>query len=428
MDLSNLKANPKNPRKVTDKKLSALKKSLQEFGDLGGIVFNKRTGQIVGGHQRLEVFKKLGKGTVVLERKRETPTKNGTLNEGRIEIGEESFSYREVDWDEAREKAANIAANKGAGEWDLPQLGEWFAELKGLDFDLDLTMFDEDERKQFFKDAGQVEGLTDPDEIPEQVDTRCKPGDLWLLGNHRILCGDSTDVLQVERLMGGEKAQTFFTDPPYGDNVGGLSPKTSKEKVPGKGLIKRTSFIANDNKIDWLEGVFNLVPHFLEAKSTKMVFFKWDKYVDILNMAIAFGKPSALCVWDRVRRANNFFRFQPQHELCLHWGSQEDKKESLSLANVWHEPKEMENKQLHPTVKPIAILEPAIRVTTNIGSVVLDLFLGSGSTLIACEKTSRRCFGMELDPEYCDTILSRWEKFTGKTATLQTGEDQGDEH
>jgi DNA modification methylase len=236
------------------------------------------------------------------------------------------------------------------------------------------------------------------------------------MGNHRLMCGDSTSLTEVERLMDGEKAQTFFTDPPYGDNVGGLQPKSASEREPGKGLIKRVSFIANDKDIDWLEEVFNLVPDFLEADSTKMVFFKWDRFEQIKSMAACFGEPSALCVWDRVRKASAFFRFQPQHELCLHWGNQADKKEPGALSNVWRVPKELELKELHPTVKPIAIIEPALRVTTDKGKRVLDLFGGSGTTLIAAESSGRIAHLMELDPRYVDVIVIRWQTFTGKEA------------
>jgi DNA modification methylase len=219
--------------------------------------------------------------------------------------------------------------------------------------------------------------------------------------------------------MDGEKAQTFFIDPPYGDNVGGLSPKTAKEREPGKGLVKRVSFIANDKEIDWLEEVFNLVPEFLEKENTKLVFFKWDRFEQIKSMAAVFGEPSALCVWDRVRKASSFFRFQPQHELCFHWGNQADKKEIADLSNVWRVPKELEMKVVHPTVKPMAIIEPALRVTTKLGKIVLDLFGGSGTTLIAAEGSGRIAYLMELDPKYCDVIVQRWQEFTGQTATLE---------
>jgi len=244
-------------------------------------------------------------------------------------------------------------------------------------------------------------------------------GDVWLLGRHRLMCGDSTSIDAVERLMDGQRAQTFFTDPPYGDNVGGLSPKTGADRVKGKGLVKREIYIANDKKIEWLQDVFNLVPGFMETDNTKMVFFKWDKFEKIKKMAFHFGEPSAVCVWDRDRKASAFFRFQPQHEFCMHWGNQADKKNKSSLSNVWRVQKEQENKDLHPTVKPIALIEPVICVTTDVNCIVIDLFGGSGSTLIACEKTARDCRLMELDPKYCDVIIQRWQNFTGQTATLE---------
>jgi DNA modification methylase len=390
--IKSLVEDPANARKHSTKNLEAIKGSLARFGQQKPIVVGKNN-VVIAGNGTLAAARALGWSDInVVRTKLEGP---------------EAIAFALAD-----NRAGELA------EWDAGVLGETLKALKEMDFDLDSIGFDDVDLDKMLPTVAPTEGLTDPDSVPEQVETRCKPGDLWLLGNHRLLCGDSTNVRHVERLMGGEKAQTFFIDPPYGDNVGGLRTKSAAERVPGKGLIKRETFIANDKEIDWLKDVFNLVPTFLEEPSTKMVFFKWDKYVEILEMAAAFGKPSALCVWDRVRRANNFFRFQPQHELCLHWGSQEDKKESMSLSNVWHEPKELENKEIHPTVKPIAILEPAIRVTTAQGKSVLDLFLGSGSTLIACEKTGRKCYGMELDARYCDVIIARWEQFTGKTAKL----------
>jgi DNA modification methylase len=150
-----------------------------------------------------------------------------------------------------------------------------------------------------------------------------------------------------------------------------------------------------------------------------MVFFKWDRFGQIKAMASSFGEPSALCVWDRVRKASAFFRFQPQHELCLHWGNQADKKESSDLSNVWRVPKELELKELHPTVKPMAIIEPALRVTTDKGKRVLDLFGGSGTTLIAAESSGRIANLMELDPRYVDVIVKRWQDYTGKKATRE---------
>jgi DNA modification methylase len=414
--------NPKNPRRMTDARLKMLKASLDEFGDLSGIIFNRRSSQLVGGHQRTKVLPPEAK--VVITKRFSKPTRVGTVATGYVSIGRERFNYREVDWPEAKEKAANIAANKHSGEWDTPQLTEWLVELDGLDFDMDLTGFTKKEVSIHINQTTIKAGLTDDDSVPDAPkEPRTKPGDLYQLGEHRLLCGDSTNIQHVERLMAGEKAQTFFADPPYGDNVGGLRTKSASERRPGKGLVTRDTFIANDKEIDWLDEVFNLVPGFMEEPSTKMVFFKWDKYELIKSTAQAFGEPSALCVWDRVRRASAFFRFQPQHELVFHWGNQADKKDTSNLSNVWREPKELELKDLHPTVKPIAILEPAISVTTDRGKIVLDLFGGSGSTMIACEKTGHRARLMELDPKYCDVIVSRWEAWTGRKAELV--EEQG---
>lgn len=154
--LKNLKANPDNPRTASEPKLAQLKKALHEFGDLGGFVYNRRTKQLVGGHQRAKVMP--GDLNVNLTNVLKKPTRTGTVAEGFVMLDGERFSYREVDWTPAKEKAANIAANKGAGEWDYAALGDWMQELSGEEFDLDLTMFDEAERKGFFSEAWEDSG------------------------------------------------------------------------------------------------------------------------------------------------------------------------------------------------------------------------------------------------------------------------------
>lgn len=159
MQLKDLKGNPKNPRTATDEKLVMLKKSLAEFGDLSGIVFNRRTKHLIGGHQRKDVLPKESK--ITIEKKYPKPTKLGTCAEGFVTVGSERFAYREVHWDEVKEKAANIAANKGAGEWDIAQLSDWMKELEGFGFDLDLTMFNADERVGFFADSNFKPGTED---------------------------------------------------------------------------------------------------------------------------------------------------------------------------------------------------------------------------------------------------------------------------
>jgi DNA modification methylase len=371
--------------------------SIKEFGFTNPVLIDE-TGSIIAGHGRVMAARKLAIADVP--------------------------SIRLTHLTEAQKKAYVIADNKLAlnAGWDDEMLAVELTDLKDMGFDLDLTGFSTDEIEALLAPTG-TEGLTDEDAVPEVPEAPVTVlGDVWLLGKHRVMCGDSTSIDAVETLMAGQKAQTFFIDPPYGDNVGGLRTKTAKEREPGKGLVKRVSFIANDKEIDWLEEVFNLVPEFLEKENTKLVFFKWDRFEQIKSMAAVFGEPSALCVWDRVRKASSFFRFQPQHELCFHWGNQADKKEIADLSNVWRVPKELEMKIVHPTVKPMAIIEPALRVTTKLGKIVLDLFGGSGTTLIAAEGSGRIAYLMELDPKYVDVIVQRWQEFTGQTATLeQTG-------
>lgn len=397
--IERLRPYEKNARTHSQEQVDQLVKSIEEFGFTNPILVDSGDG-ILAGHGRLMAAKVAGMRLVPVV----------------------VLDYLDEDQRRAYILADNkLAMNAG---WDDEMLREEIEALKDAEFDLDLIGFSEEELEDLFDGEGveqlDSEGLTDADEVPEPpVDPITKPGDLWILGNHRLLCGDSTDVLAVERLMDGKKAQTFFIDPPYGDNVGGLETKKSSERVLGKGLVKRVAFIANDKEIDWLEDVFNLAPAFLEHENTKMVFCKWDRLEQIKQMASTWGNPSALCVWDRVRKASAFFRFQPQHELCWHWGNQSDKKEQASLSNVWRVPKELELKDLHPTVKPIDIIEPALRVTTDQGKIVLDLFGGSGSTLIAAERSHRHARLMELDPAYCDVIVKRWQEFTGKLATLE---------
>ncbi len=159
MKIKDLKPNPQNPRTITDEKLVQLKKALTEFGDLGGIVFNRKTKKLIGGHQRIKIID--NQSEVVIEKRYSKKTKTGTLAEGYVIANGERLAYREVDWDEAKEKAANIAANKGAGEWDFAQLGEWMKDLDGSLFDLDLTMFDEQERFNFFNETNFKPGSED---------------------------------------------------------------------------------------------------------------------------------------------------------------------------------------------------------------------------------------------------------------------------
>lgn len=194
MQTKELALNPKNPRIITDAKLKQLKKAIAEFGDLSGIIFNRKTKQLVGGHQRRKLID--DKTPIVILKKNSKPSKVGTVAEGYIEVNGERFSYREVYWPEHKEKAANIAANKGAGVWDMPQLNEWLKELSDFDlnFDLDLTMFDIDELAALPNPIEvaahtRISGASAEDEDKEPGPPKSKPGEVYALGSSRLLCG-----------------------------------------------------------------------------------------------------------------------------------------------------------------------------------------------------------------------------------------------
>jgi DNA modification methylase len=383
-----------------------LKKALAKFGSLDGIIYNKKTKRLVCGHQRVGIFDP--STPVKITKQFDKPTKTGTVCVGTISVGTDLYPYREVWWDEKIEKAANIAANKGAGEWDKEQLGEWLQELSSFDanFDTDLTMFDTDELAEF-------EGITvkeytrtgatgvDEDEVPEKAPPRTKLGDIYHLGAHRLLCGDSTDSVQVEKLMKGEKADMVFTDPPYGINL-----ETDYIKRAGGG--RKFDKIKND------ETVFDASYLITLFKDIKEVFL-WGAH----NYCHTIDRYwlGSWVVWEKKNETSDTTN-QGAFEWC--WSKVRHRSQ---IARVrWlacdNDKVDKQTTRYHPTQKPVALAEYFFKEWGKDTQLVLDLFGGSGSTLIACEKTNRKCFMMEIDPHYCDVIVERWEKYTGQKAQL----------
>lgn len=411
LKLSDLNPNPKNPRTISDAKLSMLKKSLDIFGDLSGVVYNRKTKCLVGGHQRSKIFDK--NTDVTITKKYPKPSKVGTVSEGYFEVKGEKFSYREVYWDETKEKAANIAANKGAGEWDLPQLSEWLKDLNNfdLDFDMDLTMFDSEEIKDFAGITVSEHTRTGPtgvdeDEVPEKAPSKTKVGDLYLLGSHRLLCGDSTDSDCIEKLMNGEKADMVFTDPPYGINL-----NTSYADTLGAGRsFDRT--IKNYKKVQGDDKDFDFTKSFEFVKHIKEQF-----WFGANNYHHQLPKGGSWIVWDKKTNENLQRMYGADFELC--WSRIKHAQEIVraTWAGVCgHHKKDDGATKVHPTMKSIKCIEWFFE---RYKGAVLDTFGGSGSTLIACEKTNRKCFMMEIDEHYCDVIVERWQKYTGQKAALQ---------
>lgn len=437
--LGDLPANPKNPRRVTDAKLGALKRSLAEFGDLSGVVFNRRSGQLIGGHQRQRVLP--AKAQVVVTERFAEPTAAGTVALGHVTVDGERFAYREVDFDPARERAANIAANKGAGEWDLEQLGEWFRELNDLEFDLDLTMFDEAERQAFLAEA-PGDGLTDPDEVPERAEPRCKTGDLWALGPHRLLCGDSTRAEDVDRLFGAETAELCFTSPPYADQReynGGKELSTEHLATFIRAAFGKAKLFAVNLGLSRKDGEVNQYwdDYIKEAKACGLKLLSWNVWDkgecgSIGNQTAMFGiSHEWIFVFGAEKRALNrtvenksagYFANHNGHRQPD--GSIKKSKDRIvgdfsQLKTIYSVAAQKARDDIdHPARFPVEFPQGYIEACTNHGDWVYEPFSGSGSTLIACEKTGRRCFGMELDAHYCDVIIARWEAFSGKKAEL----------
>ena len=343
-----------NPRQLTDEQYQQLKDSITRFGLVDPIIVNQhqdRKNIIVGGHQRTRVAKKLG-------------------------IEEVPCVFVSLPYEKERE--LNVRLNKNTGGWDYDILADMFELDELIDWG-----FKEEELVGFDADI-EVEGNIDDDEIPEEVEPVCKLGDIWELGSHKLLCGDSTVKENVELLLDGNKADMVFTDPPYG--------------LGGYGGRNNMQLLGDDLDV---APFYNAIPLLDEV-------YVWGRVYNLVDINF---EPRDIIVW----RKNNFGLakgYRGQYEVCFYKGSFKG-----SDSDVWDVKKD--SKYEHPTQKPV---ELAIRAIKNSKpKKVLDIFAGSGSTLIACEKTKRVCYGMELDPHYCDVIINRWEQYTGKKARLVNG-------
>jgi DNA modification methylase len=385
-----------NARTHSDAQVAQIAASIKEFG-FNNPVLIADDNSIIAGHGRVMAARKLGKDTVP--------------------------AVRLSHLTEMQRKAYILADNKLAlnADWDNSLLAIELADLKDLGFDTDLTGFSADEIAALMP-VELTEGLTDEDEVPEApVDPVTKLGDVWVLGKHRLMCGDSTSIDAVERLMAGSKADMVFTDPPYGVAYEG-----------GHNQKKRKGIIADTLEGDDLTGLFYgalmaAVPNTKDGAA----FYVWyasgksiETYAALAKLPL---KLRAVIQWYKVKSGLGAFMSQyiPNSEPCMYlhkdgcspaWYGPTNEK------TVWELKKESKN-TFHPTQKPVELPERAINNSSKAGDEILDLFGGSGSTLIACEKQNRHARLMELDPKYCDVIIKRWQDFTGKIATLEeTGE------
>jgi len=378
-----------NPRELTKDQHQDLKDSITRFGLVDPLIVNihkERKNILVGGHQRLRIAK---------------------------ELGYKSVSCVEVELTPEKEKELNVRLNKNTGQWDWDALANHFdvGELLEWGFSEDELQFTEPD----------VQGLTDDDDVPEVEEAITKQGDLWLLGEHRVLCGDATKKEDVERLMDGQKIQMLLTDPPYGVDY---SSKNEFLNNADKGNLIQKDII-NDTKnaeetVEMWRGYFRNVKLNLQSGSNYYINFSGDKLILLLLLLreddIQMPEKQIL-VWVKNNHVLGRSNYNYKHEFILYgWsGSKGHKHYGDFDTTVWEIDKPLKN-DLHPTMKPIELLVRAIEHGTAKGMSVYDGFLGSGSTLIACEKTNRKCYGMEIDPHYCDVIVKRWEEYTGNKA------------
>lgn len=373
LQIKDLMPDPQNARQHDEKNLKAIQGSLKEFGQRKPIVITE-AGVIVAGNGTVEAAKRLGWLEIQAVR---VPG----------------------DWTPEQTKAFALADNRTAelAAWSPEVLASQLVELEASGFQIEEFGFEKIEVAEEPRDIVE-------DEIPESAPQRSSLGDIWQLGNHRLMVGDSTKEQDVEKLMNGQIADMVFTDPPYGvEYKSNFRTKTDKFEV-----------IKNDDVI------LDIAP-ILEKFNRGFVFVwtSWkilDKWLTSLS---PLGYPNNMIIWSKGGGYIGDLEktFGTDYEIALVW-NRGNKLTGKRLGSVWQVNKDSGFSYKHPTQKPVELAATAIQSTTNKADTVLDLFGGSGSTLIACEQTDRRAFIMELDPKYSDVIIARWESLTGQTAQL----------
>ena len=389
-ELNPAKYNPRKALKPGDNEYEKLKRSLEQFGYVELIVVNAATGNtVISGHQRLNVLKDMG-------------------------VAEEDCILVELDID--KEKALNIAMNKINGEWDKDKLALLITELQAEDFDISLTGFDPAEIDDLFKDA-LADGIQE-DEFDVQGELENPPmtkrGDLWSLGRHRLVCGDSTQSEPFELLMAGRKANLVVTDPPYNVNYEGQAGKIKNDHQTTEAFLQ------------FLLAAFQHTGAHM-ADDASIYVFHAD--TEGLNFRKAFSEAgfylSGTCIWKKQSLVLGRSPYQWQHEPVLFGWKKKGKHQwytGRKESTIWEFDKPRKNTD-HPTMKPVALIAYPIMNSSMSNTLVLDPFGGSGSTVIACEQTERVCCTIELDEKYCDVIVKRYLELVGSADGITVQRD-----
>lgn len=373
--------NPRKDLKPGDEEYEKLKRSIEQFGYVEPVIWNRTTGRVVGGHQRLKVLIDMG------------------INEADCVV---------VEMDETKEKALNVALNKISGEWDKDKLALLISDLQAEDFDVSLTGFDAAEIDDLFKDTIQDKIKDDDFDVDAELQnpTITKLGDVWHLGRHRLVCGDSTLAETYDMLLGDEKVNLVITDPPYNVNYEGSAGKIKNDNME------------DDKFYNFLFDAFTNTEKYM-ADDASIYVFHAD--TEGLNFRKAFKDAgfylSGTCIWKKQSLVLGRSPYQWQHEPILFGWKKKGKHQwytGRKESTIWEFDKPKKNGD-HPTMKPIPLLAYPIMNSSMSNCLVLDPFGGSGSTLIACEQTDRIARTIELDEKFCDVIIKR---YIGQVGTL----------
>jgi DNA modification methylase len=381
--------NPRKDLRPGDPEYDKLKRSIEQFGYVEPVIWNKVTGRVVGGHQRLKVL---------------------------IDMGITEVECVVVELPEDKEKALNIALNKISGEWDKDKLALLIADLQGADFDVSLTGFDHAELDDLFKDS--IKGGIHDDDFDVDAELKEPPitklGDLWTLGRHRLVCGDSTKAETFDLLMAGTKANLVITDPPYNVNYEGSAGKIKNDNM------------ANDAFYNFLLAAFQNTESVM-ADDASIYVFHAD--TEGLNFRMAFSDAgfylSGCCIWKKQSLVLGRSPYQWQHEPVLYGWKKNGKHQWYSgrkETTIWEFDKPKKNGD-HPTMKPIPLIAYPIMNSSMSNTLVLDPFGGSGSTLIACEQSDRSCYTIEIDEKFCDVIVKRYIEQVGTADKVSVQRD-----
>lgn len=386
------KYNPRKTLKPGDEAYDKLRKAVDTFGLVEPLVWNSRTGTLIGGHQRLSILE---------------------------ERGDTHVEVSVVDLDEREEKALNLALNKHTGEWDFASLADILQELDAGDIDMEIAGFSADELERLMTWTAPTTGLTNEDAVPEApTNPVTRPGDLWAMGKHRLLCADATVSADVARLLGDVQPGLMVCDPPFGVNY---TPGWRNEAARAGKIAyaaRREGKVTNDDRADWAPA-YSLFPG--------NVAYVWHAslFGDLVgqNLKDCGFELRSQIVWAKSRFAISRGHYHWQHETCLYAvrkGTTGNWCGDRSQTTLWQVQSVIgdEAKNNHSTQKPVELMRRPIANHTNPGQAVYDPFVGSGTTIIAAESTGRVCYAIDIDPVYVDVAVKRWEDFTGKKAAL----------